>query len=265
MDLFALKGKVALVTGGASGIGAATAKLLAQAGARVEVLDIKSGHDVTDEAQVRSALEKCGAIDILVNNAGTAVRKPATELSSEDWDKVRALLKDLSAGERPSDKDAPGLGYKGFLLTPRAIDGVPKWIAVFKGTIQLGDSPRDRVYKKDDKVFPKGTFSRESGLGDRLSRTWAPNQRVSWMAGLLPYLGQEALFNEINTKKSWRDEENLKRGAILIPQAVPRRSARAARRRNVRASCRRCRGCCAAVLMSSGVRWTITSIRRASS
>ena len=38
------------------------------------------------------------------------------------------------------------------------------------------------------------------------------------MAGLLPYLGQDELFNRIEQKKSWRDEQNLKQGAVLIPQ-----------------------------------------------
>jgi len=69
----------------------------------------------------------------------------------EDHAKLEALVKDLEAAERPKEKDAPGLGYHGFLLTPRGLAGVPKWISVFKGTIQLGDSPRDRVYKKDKK------------------------------------------------------------------------------------------------------------------
>jgi len=51
------------------------------------------------------------------------------------------------------------------------------------------------------------------------------------MAGLLPFLGYEDLFKQINSKKSWRDEDNLKRGAVLIPQFLnpqfPRQSWRA--------------------------------------
>ena len=76
------------MTGGAKGIGAATARALEDAGAKVEVLDIERGCDVTDEAQVRRAFEKLEAIDILVNNAGRAIRKPATEASREDWQSV---------------------------------------------------------------------------------------------------------------------------------------------------------------------------------
>ena len=87
-----MKGKVAVVTGGASGIGAATARLFEQCGARVAVLDIRRGCDVTDETAVRNELleieKELGGIDILVNNAGRATRKPALELSREEWQGV---------------------------------------------------------------------------------------------------------------------------------------------------------------------------------
>jgi NAD(P)-dependent dehydrogenase (short-subunit alcohol dehydrogenase family) len=83
-----LREKVALVTGGAKGIGAATAKLFEQAGARVEVLDIETGCDVTDEEQVRKAFARIGTIDILVNNAGKAIRKNAVQASREEWQSV---------------------------------------------------------------------------------------------------------------------------------------------------------------------------------
>ena len=66
MQRFDVGGKLAVVTGGAKGIGAATAKLLEKAGARVEVLDLETGCDVTDEAQVKEALARIGALDILV-------------------------------------------------------------------------------------------------------------------------------------------------------------------------------------------------------
>jgi len=49
-----LRNKTAVVTGGAKGIGAATAKLLREAGARVEVLDIETGCDVTNESSAGS-------------------------------------------------------------------------------------------------------------------------------------------------------------------------------------------------------------------
>src|SRR5258708_17189560 len=111
MDRFRLEGKVAVVTGGAKGIGAATAKLLAEAGARGEVLDLENGCDVTDEAQVKRAFERIDAIDILVNNAGRAARKPATELSAKDWDDVIAL--NLTAVFRCSKNAHPYLKRRG--------------------------------------------------------------------------------------------------------------------------------------------------------
>ena len=92
MRLYDVQGKVAVVTGGASGIGAATARLFEECGARVAVLDIRQGCDVTDEAAVRKeflAIEnRLGGIDFLINNAGRAARKPALELSREEWQGV---------------------------------------------------------------------------------------------------------------------------------------------------------------------------------
>jgi NAD(P)-dependent dehydrogenase (short-subunit alcohol dehydrogenase family) len=96
VDLFSLDGKVAVVTGGANGIGAATVRVLGDAGARVAVFDLEETHgfsvDVTSEPGVRDAFarvaKQTGGIDILVNNAGRAARKPATELTIEEWKEV---------------------------------------------------------------------------------------------------------------------------------------------------------------------------------
>lgn len=91
-----VQGKVAVVTGGASGIGAATARLLAEEGAKVVILDRTSGGgvvscDVSVEEQVRAAMERVaaehGRIDILFNNAGVAVRKPVVEQDEEGWER----------------------------------------------------------------------------------------------------------------------------------------------------------------------------------
>jgi NAD(P)-dependent dehydrogenase (short-subunit alcohol dehydrogenase family) len=108
---FSLSGKVAVVTGGASGIGAAIVDAYVHQGATVVVLDraveaaerkVSEGTaaaaiacDVTDEQSVAEAVEAVTAefssIDILVNSAGVAVLGPAEELALDAWDRTMSV------------------------------------------------------------------------------------------------------------------------------------------------------------------------------
>jgi len=116
MDLFNVKGKVALVTGGSKGLGKAMARGLAEAGADIvissrhenelkpaleEILrgtDRKGRYIVADMSRrvdvlrlARTALELMGRVDILVNNAGTNIPQAIDQIKDEDWDAVMEI------------------------------------------------------------------------------------------------------------------------------------------------------------------------------
>jgi len=114
-DLFDLSGEIAIVIGGASGIGKGISQGLACFGAKVIIFDIdrKKGQEtltelnrdteriyfkkvnVLDSAQVNKSIQdiltKFGKIDILVNNVGITIRKYAIDMTEEDWDKTLNL------------------------------------------------------------------------------------------------------------------------------------------------------------------------------
>lgn len=108
-------GKSVIITGGASGIGKATAERFLEEGARVAIFDIskegclrvanefdKKGHqiftatgDVSNRTQVKrmvkAAVKHLGAIDVLFNNAGILVEGTVEQVTEEDWDRIMAI------------------------------------------------------------------------------------------------------------------------------------------------------------------------------
>jgi NAD(P)-dependent dehydrogenase (short-subunit alcohol dehydrogenase family) len=134
--LFSLEGRVAVVTGGSSGIGAAIASALGQAGARVVLVARDRGRlsdtvtalraagceasqvaaDLADRGEVgraaTAAVEAFGEPDILVNCAGVNPRPPMDELSADDWDRTMAV--NLTAPFLLGQRFGPAMAGRGW-------------------------------------------------------------------------------------------------------------------------------------------------------
>lgn len=155
MNLFDLRGKVALVTGASRGLGQGMAEGLAQAGADVVAVsrsaaDLEqaaraiaakgSGHviplpwDVSDveslEALVRRVVEACGRLDVVLHAAGVQVRKPALEVTPAEWDLVQQVhLKAaffLATAAAQQMRSQEGGGSIIFVASLTSMTGIPR-------------------------------------------------------------------------------------------------------------------------------------------
>ncbi len=134
-----LEGKVAVVTGAASGIGAATAKRFAAEGATVVRADVTPGDgvvtlDVRDEAAVVAALAAVvaehGRIDVLMNAAGVAGGGPVHSMEQSEWDRVvdinlkGTFLTNKAAIALMLEQEPSSIGQRGSIVNVASIEGI---------------------------------------------------------------------------------------------------------------------------------------------
>ncbi|MCH6472539.1 SDR family NAD(P)-dependent oxidoreductase [Sinomonas terrae] len=110
-------GRTAVITGGMSGLGAATAARLAADGVEVVVVDVAAGADVvldiSDSGAVTRAAEKIGEVDILVNSAGiVGPNKPLWEIADEEW--LRTFAVNVTGTFNMCRAFTPGMKARGW-------------------------------------------------------------------------------------------------------------------------------------------------------
>ncbi len=134
-----LEGKVAVVTGAASGIGAATAKRFAAEGATVVRMDVTPADgvvslDVRDEAAVVAALgavaAEHGRIDVLMNAAGVAGGGPVHSMEQSEWDRVvdvnlkGTFLTNKAVIALMLEQEPSSIGQRGSIVNVASIEGI---------------------------------------------------------------------------------------------------------------------------------------------
>lgn len=203
--LLSLAGRVAVVTGGARGIGGACCNRLAEAGARIVVADvdepaaaeaasaigrgaIAEGVDVSDASSVRGLVERVvrglGRVDVWVNAAGIYPATPLLELGDEEWDRVLAVnLRGSFIGAREAARAMVATGSGGGVVVNIAStaayrvdgDGVAHYVASKFGIRGLTQSLAVELGPHGIRVLAVApTVTRTPGLEaqrDRLERS----------------------------------------------------------------------------------------------
>jgi 2-hydroxycyclohexanecarboxyl-CoA dehydrogenase len=200
-----LKGKVALITGGGAGIGAATAAIFSKEGAQVFIVDKDAGDLVADVADpkiagaaVSQAIKKFGRLDILVNNAAMRNYSAVADATPEEW---RAVLDVNLTGAAGFCKAAiPELrkAGKGAIVNVSSCYGVTgrKGMAIYDATkAALIALTRTLAHEeaahgiRANAVCPGSTytdFHKKRGLGpgarddNSLMGRWASPEEIAW-------------------------------------------------------------------------------------
>jgi NAD(P)-dependent dehydrogenase (short-subunit alcohol dehydrogenase family) len=210
-----LAGKVAIVTGGGSGMGLATAKLFANEGAKVVVTDLDEGpiaalakevgpaichlrHDVSDEAGwarvIDLAKSAFGGLHILVNNAGNATEGTPESTSLKDWRRVHSV------------------NVEGVFLGCRA--AIPAIHASGGGSIVNIASRRDRhtAAARELRAGGGAGAAREDDRGARADGAHGPADRHR-LCRALPRLRRGRLCHRRGFERGWR-----RRGRLIEPR-----------------------------------------------
>lgn len=185
----------ALVTGGSSGIGAATAQLLEEQGWEVIIADVSPCDkalelDVADEHSWHRALEHCWPIHALVNSAGFRSRSPVVDLGVEEFDRMLAVhvrgsfLGIRECARRWIDQSSPGTVVAVSSVTDtHAVAGQPHYVAAkagISGLVRAAAVELAPAHIRVNAVAP-GVI-RTPMTADRLSD---PNQRA-WLMSRIP-------------------------------------------------------------------------------
>jgi hypothetical protein len=121
-------------------------------------------------------------------------------LGGQAMDNMRGALDLMVAGIKAEVDLAAGEDYR-FVLGDAAKN--------------LGDKGLSKQHVPPG-TYPPGAFPRKMSPSNRTTRQ--PGNRISWMAGMLPYLGHQTLYNRINFDSSWKDHDNWLAARTLVPQ-----------------------------------------------